>query len=830
MLFDYEEFRSSIDDAAYHKGEWQWEEDGYTVTRTYPYSAPGCHDSCGVLYYTKNGKLEKIEGDPLDPFANGKLCMRCLDMEEAVNHPQRIKYPMKRAGERGENKWERITWDEAGEIIKAEVQKLEDEGYGRESIFVGSGTGRNVIWQVPMIGAALGTVNVGPLNLTGQSCYAPRSCGTIAPLGDYPLVDASETSSDRYLNKDWKNPEVLVIWGNEPLKSNADGYLGHWLLPCVQMGTKIVSIDPVLTWWGARAEYWLPIRPGTDEALALAWLNVITTEDLIDHEFVERWCAYYDDLKDHVTQFTPAWAAEICGVPEEDIIGSARLYASANPGAIQWGLAFDTQVAAMELSLTVSDLMAVCGNIDVPGGMVLVHNSFEVNAGYSSADMFVEKEVAAKKLTINDVGYEGTPFMGSPDPDAVNVAMESGKPYPIKMMWVQSSNPLACMSFAAPRTYKLKEKLDFIVFADPFLTPSAVAFADLVLPVAMSAERDSARTWWTPLRTMKKVTSFYEAKSDEEIICWLGNLLRPELFKRWPDARTLVEDYLATGLAKRDEETGELIKPSFVAALDDDEMGANARIDKDEILTKLRTSKEGYSLFDDIVENSYGHRYDDWNATYKKYEKGLLRPDGFVGFNTPTGRVELLPSVFPVWGIELFPTHFENIQSQKWFTDPEFRKEYPFYFINGARSYEFFHSEHRQLETMREFHPDPIVKINPDVAREYDLVDGDWIWIENMDGRCKQRVQIFEGIGRNCISGEHGWWFPEKEGAEPILFGTFDSNPNNLTHVMETGSAGVGAPRKNICCKIYKVQEDDVLPGEQVTRLGGFRDYVPGEM
>ena len=130
---------------------------------------------------------------------------------------------------------------------------------------------------------------------------------------------------------------------------------------------------------------------------------------------------------------------------------------------------------------------------------------------------------------------------------------------------------------------------------------------------------------------------------------------------------------------------------------------------------------------------------------------------------------------------------------------------------------------------MREFHPDPLVKVSPETAEEYGLREGDWIWMENVDGRCKQKVTIFPGIDKRFISAEHGWWFPEQEAAEPNLYGTFDCNPNNLTHSYETGSGGVGAPIKCLFCKIYKVQEGDVLPGEQVTRLGGFREYTPGE-
>ena len=324
-MVDYQEFLDSIDRKAYHEGEWQWEEDGYTVTRTYNYTGPGCHDSCGVLLYTKDGKLERIEGDPLDPYANGKLCMRCLDIKEMVESPTRVKYPMKRDPKfRGDaTKWERISWDEALDMIETYIkEEIDGKGLGRDAIIVNHGTGRNINWQVPFIaGACLRTANVGGVYFSGWWCYMPRVCGAAGPLGDYPLVDASETLPDRYANKEWVRPDVLVIWGVEPNKSNADGYLGHWLNLCVQMGSKIISIDPVLTWWGARAEYWLRPHPGTDCCIALAWLNVICNEDLIDHQFVDYWCAYYDELKEHVQQFSPEWASAITGVPVEDIIG-----------------------------------------------------------------------------------------------------------------------------------------------------------------------------------------------------------------------------------------------------------------------------------------------------------------------------------------------------------------------------------------------------------------------------------------------------------------------------------------------------------------------------
>ena len=250
-MADYKEFLDSINREAYHAGEYQWEEDGYTVTRTYHYSPPGCHSSCGLLYYVKDGKVEFVEGDPLDPCANGRLCMRCLNRVEAINHPDRLKYPMKRAGERGENKWERITWDEAYDIVERETRKVWEE-YGPESILCTKGTARGTVWQLHyFFQAAFKTANVAHIGFTGYACYLPRTCGCIAPMGDFPIVDASQGHPDRYMADEFRPPEVLVVWGNEPLASNADGYIGHWLVQCVQMGSKIISIDPRLTWWGS---------------------------------------------------------------------------------------------------------------------------------------------------------------------------------------------------------------------------------------------------------------------------------------------------------------------------------------------------------------------------------------------------------------------------------------------------------------------------------------------------------------------------------------------------------------------------------------------------
>jgi anaerobic selenocysteine-containing dehydrogenase len=799
---DYKEFLQSVDRKAYHEGEYQWEEDGYTVTRSNHWSPPGCHNSCGFLLYVKDGKLEKIEGDPLSPWANGKLCVRCLDMVESCNDPMRLKYPMLRDGERGENKWKRISWDEAYDLCVEKIRYYQ-ENFGNETVSVAHGTGRNINWQIPYLGfVAFKTPTVCTQYFTGISCYLPRLMAGQASAGDYFIVDASMTHEDRYANAEWRAPEVAIIWGNEPLRSNADGYLGHWLVQCVQMGTKLISVDPRLTWWGARSEYFLQIRPATDAALAMAMLNVIIAEDLYDHDFVEEWCAGFEQLAEAVKDSTPEWAAEVCWIDAEDIRGAARLYGAARPGTIQWGLPFEQQASAMGLDTAVMDLLGICGNIDVPGGVVLVRNAFNIPTSIS--EDYLDKDILAKRIV---KPRENFPWGDTRD---MMFAQEANASNAQKMLWVQSSNPIACPGLDAPRVYDCLKQHEFVVVCDPYITPTAVACGDLLLPVAMSPERNSIRSWWTPVRVQLKACEYYEAKSDEQIIVEIGKRLNPEGFP-WDDDLGFLEWYL------RNE------GPVWLGE------GAD-----DSFHSRNKNTGEDFELFDSMY-NFSGERwegtfmdiakkgcyaYDHWNTVYRKYEKGMLRSDGEKGFGTATGKFELVTNLYAAWGMHPAPYFVEPYQSPV--ATPDLYKRYPLIMVTGGRSFEFFHSENRQLETMRELHPWPLVQVNPLTAERFGVQDGQWIWIENDMGRFKQLCSVTPVVKDGVIHVEHGWWFPEQEGAEPHLFGTFDSNPNNCIPGDVTGPYGIAAPVKNMLARIYSVEEGDTTPGTQVCDLGGF--------
>ena len=766
-----------------YKKDWQWQEGDLTVTRTAQWTAPGCHDACSVLCYTdKDGKVVKLEGDPNSTYNQGRLCMRCLNYKEAINSPERLKWPLKRVGERGENKWERITWDEAYDIICDQVRYIQKE-YGPECIIGMQGTGRNIIWQTPYLTySAFGSPNFALGFLSGDSCYLPRTATTYCLFSDFFIVDCGHMVEDRYDNPEWKRPDVVMVWGNNPIISNGDGFLGHWLIDLMKMGTKLIVVDPQLTLLASRADYWLQLRPGTDCALADAMINVIIEENLYDKKFVEEFTFGFDELAEKVKEYPPEKAAEITWVPKDTIIEAARFFAQANPGAIQWGLAVDTQVSGIPTAHALTALTAICGNIDVPGGNIVVRGAHNTADAYGCGRWNLSEEMLSKELGIDASPMHKDGFASSAQGDAVLEAIESGKPYPVKMLFLQTTNPIACMGAEAPRVYAAMKKVPFNVVVDVFMTPTAVAFADVVLPAAFGMERNSVRCWWWPMKSIVKCSQYEECKSDEQIILDLGKRLNPENFP-WETDEEMMTWWIQSG-------------SRFGAKWPE-----SADFDFDGLKKKVMS-------------------FPKWE--YRKHEKGLLREDGEPGFNTGTGKLELYSTLFDMWGKDPLPTYTEPPESPV--STPELYKQYPLVLTCGQRSWEFFHSEHRQLPTMREFHPNPKVEIHPDTATQLGIQEGDWVWIENQRGRCKQIATISPTLDPRVVRAEHAWWYPEKPAAEPSLFGVFDSNINNLTTQCVVGDQGYGAPYKNLLCKIYKCTEENskVTPTEQVTRMGGF--------
>ena len=190
---------------------------------------------------------------------------------------------------------------------------------------------------------------------------------------------------------------------------------------------------------------------------------------------------------------------------------------------------------------------------------------------------------------------------------------------------------------------------------------------------------------------------------------------------------------------------------------------------------------------------------------YEKHEKWLLRPDKKPGFNTPTGKVELYSTVLEKCGLDALPYFEEPPESPV--STPEIAQEYPMILTTGARTRAFFHSEHRQIPSLRKMNPDPIVEIHRETAKRLGIKDGDWVYIESRYGRCRQKATLTNDIDSRVVHAQHAWWFPEKPGKEPGLFGVWESNINLLLPSGWTGKSGFGYPFKSQMCRVYKIEE-----------------------
>ena len=309
-----------------YKTDWQWQEGEYTVTRTNMWTAPGCHNGCSVLYYTKDGKVEKIEGDPLSPYNQGRLCMRCLDVVETFYHPDRLKYPLKRVGERGENKWERITWDEAYDDIVEHVKRHLGRVRPRVHRFHAGHRPQHLLADPVPSYAGFGSPNFVLGFLSGDACYLPRTTIGHCFMGDFFVADCSQHLEKRFADPEYVFPEYMLIVRQQrphlqrrrllrPLDRRRHEGRRHEAASCSTRPAR--GSRP-------RPRCWLPVRPGTDAAVVIAMLGVIIEEDLYDHDFVENWCYGFDELAERCKEYPVELAAEIAGVEAEDIRKAAR--------------------------------------------------------------------------------------------------------------------------------------------------------------------------------------------------------------------------------------------------------------------------------------------------------------------------------------------------------------------------------------------------------------------------------------------------------------------------------------------------------------------------
>lgn len=485
-----------------------------------------CVRACPILVHVEQGRAVRVESAAGAGGSPEQFCDRATVGLERLYSPSRLLYPLRRAGEKGGGRWERISWDEALDTI-ADKLATAKESHGAESVCLAKGIyGRHADY-VSKLGNTFGTPNVTSIDNT---CYIPSAS---ARLMTYGFDGAPDLPG---------GPQCLLLWGK-----NAD--------PALRPDGSLIVVNTLAIPAAKRADIWLRPRPGTDLALALGLLNVIIGEKLYDADFVSRWTVGFDRLEEHVRAYPPEKVAEITWVPAEKIVAAARLFGHSRPACLWNGNASEDTYNSTQCARAFAILQALSGALDVPGGTAHIEGAI-LGEGNDRTVLrsLLSPEQDRKKLDAqagyfpaydlwDDIVWKPVEVR----PQHVLTAILEEKPYAVKALGIFGSNPVLTWSDSR-RVREALLHVDFLFVVDLVMTPTA-ALADIVLPAASYLETDGvvvARTAGGAvcLEPQQKVVQVGECRSDPEIISMLAHKLGlGEYFA--PDLSGLLDDYLA---------------------------------------------------------------------------------------------------------------------------------------------------------------------------------------------------------------------------------------------------------------------------------------------
>jgi len=471
------------------------------------YCARMDHGGCGILVHVENGKITKIEGDTDSPINRGTICAKGLAQIERLNHPDRLLYPMKRIGERGEGKWKPITWDEALDTIAGKIKETIERD-GQRAISFAQGTPKGL--ELYLMIRLANVLNIPNISTPGNICHMPRETASNITCGFFPIPDYSGA------------PACVIVWGSNLFQTNEEGIIGSQLKRVIDQGAKLIVIDPRKTGIASTADLWLQPRPGTDLALALGLLRVMIDENLYEKTFAGNWTKGFSDLTDHLQQYSLDRVSEITWVPKKQIVKAAHLFSQTKPACIQWGNALEHNRNSFQCSRALLILMAITGNLEAQGGNVNRPGPSIMRPG----DLVQIKKFPNKKEKMMSPEFRLATSMGFVPSQMIVKAILTGTPYPIRMMYIQGGNPL--LSYAnAKETFVAMEKLDFLAVSEIFLTPTA-QLADIVLPAATHFEFDDIGHFGLPHGFILARPKIVEPRGD----CWSDSKILNELGKK----------------------------------------------------------------------------------------------------------------------------------------------------------------------------------------------------------------------------------------------------------------------------------------------------------
>lgn len=821
-----------------------------------------CIANCGVIAHVKNGRVVKLEGDPVDPMSKGRLCAKGLSGINALYHPNRNKYPLVRVGARGEGKWKRVTWDEAIDRVAHMLMEIREK-YGAECVFGSTGGGGNPeVWSAARFCNIFGTPNW--FEPGSAQCYLPR---VLACAMMYGGMDASIADSNCLEFYDEENCPVkaLVLWGTDPSYScPASG--GRMVNELRQKGVKTVVIDPRLTPDAAKADVWLPIRPESDVALQMSWIRYILENKLYDEDFVMHWTnlPYLVDcdsrfvehpggdktaalvwdrnsggavemqypwneeldvelfgaheiggklyktgaqlLWERVEEYTLDKAAELCWLDKNDIEKAIRIYAENTPSSLCLGVATDQNINSEQSAMAAGILDFLLGNVEKPGTAM---QRFQISGVLKSPNYPVPvamkclpKEQFEKRLGGRE--HKGLSIWYGGHAASILKAIQTGEPYQPRMWIDRSGNKFGVLA-EVQKWAEATQKLDYIVHMFTYPT-SMTAYADVVLPTQEWLETEMVVETCNMCVARQQVVHLWETR--DETVVW-------------------------SNIAKRCGELGhEMCRKSF----DPEFMGEDlAYWDSMEEFFDQLTPAQGMTWKEYCAKAPFEFLPKDEWKTYYVYkrpdEKGLPQ-----GFNTPSKKIEIycdgyielgrtgapfMPYSLPPADKDYEPLPYYAEPTESPVRNDEISREFPLT-MTGGRLPLYHHSTLRNIPSLREMLPVPELWICPEDAEKYGVRGGNWVWIESKRGKIRAKAYVTKGIRPGTVYMER-FWHPET--LNTPTHGWQETNVNMLTRSAAPFNDVVGTH----VLRGFQVRVSPAENGPEGiwTEAGEFRSWLP---
>jgi len=703
--------------------------------------AHNCGGRCLLVAHVRDGVITRLDADDRpDDLASPQLraCARGRAYLRRQYHPDRLLYPLRRVGHRGEGKFERIGWDEALDIVAGEIRRVRDT-YGNSALFVPVGSGGFSQLNGSQTARRLLNLYGGCLGYYGSYSFGAQNAATPTVYGT--LVTGNE-------RQDWLNSRYILMWGWNPAEMRDDTNSDYFVRLARDRGARIVCIDPRMSLSASLADEWIPIRPGTDVAMMSAMAYVMVTEGLVDMEFVRSHCVGFDasqmpagmegeeSYSDYVLGTrdgipkTPAWAEAFTGVPAATIARIGREYATIRPGVLYQGYGMQRRAYGEQVVRAGCVLASITGNVGVSGGWAS-GRAKPAPRGGSQYYLFPEgtNPVSAR---IPLFSWVDAIVRGSEMGPADGVTGADHLDSNVKLIYAVASNVLVNQHANTNRNAGIlrdESLVEFIAVQDNFLTPSA-RFADIVLPACTQFETWGLTDGWKYL---------------EDVI------LQPKIVEPPGEARS---DYrICADVAGR------------LGIGDAYTEGRDERAWVDWMLDRLRESKfPDIPNLDELLASNVG----TWGRRIERpaiaFEDFRADPEGHP-LETPSGKIEIFSrQLFDLGRPDDIPAVPKYVTEWESPFGPE-AADYPLQAI-GHHTLHRVHSTHDNVDWLEEAFPQRAFVSRTD-GEVRGIADGDLVRVWNARGEMVLPCRLTDRLIPGVIDVPQGaWWSPDGAGVD----------------------------------------------------------------